>query len=97
MSYRYSFKSAFQKSFDELSEESKQLVLKALEAINLYLKTGHASYGLRIKKLHETSRSKTLEARVNLALRVIWVQTKDEIVFALLGNHDEVRRFINRF
>lgn len=88
------FKAAFQKAFDALSNEKQTLALKALEAIDLYLKSGQAPYGLRIKKLYESGFAKTFEARVSIDLRIVWVQTKEEIIFSLMGTHDDVRRFI---
>ncbi|GEM_PF-1075498 len=93
-SRRYIFKAIFQKSFDKLIPEKQELVLKALEALDSYFSKGTASFGLHIKRLHDGGSAKTHEARVNIDLRILWVETKDEIVFALLGNHDDVRRFI---
>lgn len=90
MPLRYTFKSAFQKAFDKLPSEKQQLSLKAVEALGHYFKTQEAPYGLRIKKLHE----RTFEARISADLRLVWVQTKDEVIFALLGNHEDVRRFL---
>lgn len=94
MPLRYAFKSAFQKAFDKLPAQSQTLVLKALEAIDQYFKTGQSSHGLQIKKLHSGSHAKTFEARVTIGLRIVWVETKEEAIFSLLGNHDAVRRFI---
>jgi hypothetical protein len=94
MPRHFIFKVAFQKAFDKLSEDQQQLTLKALDAIRRYLETGLAAYGLRIKRLYDGGNAKTFEARVTMDLRILWVQTKDEIVFALLGNHNEVRRFL---
>lgn len=94
MPLRSVFKSTFQKAFERLSQENQLLVLKALEALASYFQTGQAPYGLRIKKLHGGSFSKTFEARVSADLRLVWVQTQDEAIFSLLGNHDEVQRFL---
>ncbi len=88
------FKSVFKKALDRLSEDDLKLALKALEAIESYHQTGQASYGLRIKKLYSSDIAKTYEARISIDLRIVWVETKEEIIFALLGNHDDIRRFI---
>ena len=85
------FKPAFQKAFDHLTREKQLLVVKALDQ---YFKEAKAPYGLRIKKLYDGGGEKTFEARVAIDIRVVWVQTKEGIVFALLGSHDDVRRFI---
>ena len=94
MAVRCVFKSAFVKAFDKLVPPKQLLVTKALEALQSYFKSGQASYGLRIKKLYKGNKGKVLEARVSIDLRIVWVQTSEEIVFALVGSHDEVRRFL---
>lgn len=94
---RISFKGPFQKAFDAHPREKQLLVVKALEALEQFFKTGQAGYGLRVKKLYGRGLEKTFEARVSLDLRLVWVQTKEEAVFVLLGDHGEVQRFIKRF
>ncbi len=96
MPRRWVFKSAFQKAFDHLPEEKQILVEKALEALAHFFKTGQSPFGLRIKKLYAGASGKTFEARVSLDLRLLWVETKEEIIFSLLGDHDEVQRFLKR-
>ena len=94
MPTNYRFKPAFQKAFEHLTKEKQLLALKALEALDQYFKEAKAPYGLRIKKLYDGGTQKTFEARVSIDIRIVWVQTKEEIVFTLLGTHDDVRRFI---
>ena len=94
MPLRSSFKSTFQKAFDKLPFEKQQLVLKALEVLASYFQSGQAPYGLRIRKLYARGPRKTFEARVSIDLRLVWVQTAEEAIFALLGDHDEVQRFL---
>lgn len=87
----------FQKKIHELPEGKQFLATKALEALSEYFQSTKAPYGLRIKMLRQHGDRKLFEARLSLDLRIVWVQTKEEIVVALLGNHDEVRRFIKKF
>ena len=94
MPLRYLFKPTFQKAFERLDAQKQRLTVKALEAIDEYFKTGKSTHGLGIKKLYDGSQAKTFEARVTIDLRIVWIQTKEEAVFALLGNHNDVRRFI---
>ena len=94
MPRRYFFKTPFQKAFESLPREKQILVTKALEDIRHYLESGQASYGLRIKKLYEGSGGKTFEARVGLDLRIVWVQSKEEVIFSLLGSHNQVKHFL---
>lgn len=94
MPLRYRFKSSLHKAFDSLGTKDQELAIKALEALKTYFTTSRSSYGLRVTKLHENKSGKTFEARISLALRIVWVEIKDEVIFSLIGNHDEVRRFI---
>ena len=94
MPLRCTFKSTFQEAFDKLDLKKQNLTAKALEAIDEYFQTGKSTHGLGIKKLYDNGQIKTFEARVTIDLRMVWVQMKEEAVFTLLGNHDDVRRFI---
>lgn len=97
MPLRYFFKATFQKAFDRLPHQKQLLVLKALEELRRYFDSKEASYGLGIKKLYESGSNKTFEARAGIDLRIVWVQTEGEIIFALVGNHEDVQRFLKRF
>lgn len=94
MPLRFSFKSNFQKAFDKLPPQKQQLVLKALNALAYYFQSGQAPQGLGIRKLYARGPHKTCEARISIDLRLVWVETKEEAIFALLGDHDEVQRFL---
>lgn len=87
------YKSDYLKSFDALNRHEQELAVKADELIKDYLATSKAPFGLRIKQL----RSDVFEARLNDRLRTVWVKEKEKVVFALLGNHEDVRRFLKRF
>ena len=94
MPFQFRFKDSFQKDLSRLSAHDYSLVLKTLDEIESVLKTGSPSQGLRIKKLHGNPAYKIFEARASINLRIVWTQTKSEMTFALLGNHEDVRRFI---
>ena len=66
-------------------------VLEAESQIKEYCETSRAPFGLRIKKVG----SATYEARVTGNLRILFVKEKDQITFALVGNHEEVRNYLN--
>lgn len=87
---KISFKKTFLKRFDRLEAPEQERVVQALQEIKNYLSKGKAPYGLRVKKLG----AQTYEGRVSDALRIVWIRFKEEIIFALLGNHEEVRRFL---
>jgi hypothetical protein len=44
-----------------------------------------------LRKLHPTG---IWEIRIGLSLRALFRLSRDEAVFAFLGTHDEVRRFL---
>lgn len=82
----------FRRAYHRLDAPQQTLVDDALQRLGAYLETGHASIGLGIKQLHPG----VFEVRVGLALRVVYVKEGEHIVLALLGNHDDVRRFLKR-
>lgn len=89
---RFHYKKEFLKRFDEYSSDVQKLILETDQQIKNYFLTLNASYGLRIKKIGP----KTFETRVNDNIRLVYVKDKDLISFVLLGNHDEIRRFIKQ-
>ena len=97
MALKYFFKPSFEKAFDQLSRKDQLLTLKSLEAIRLSIEEGRASPGLGIKKLYEKGGYKTFEARLSLGLRIVWVQSRDSAFFTLLGDHNDVRKFLKNF
>ena len=85
-------KASFVRVYDGLSETNRQLVDEALRRFQHYLRTNEAPVGLGLRHLG----GRTYEFRAGLALRVVYVAERDELVLTLLGNHDEVRRFLRR-
>jgi hypothetical protein len=68
-------------------------VLATDREIKDYFKTGRAAYGLRIKKIGKRS----FEGRVSDRVRIVWVKEKDLISFAMVGNHEEVQRYLRDY
>ena len=83
-------KARFQRAYDKLSAPEQDLAKKALRLLQQYLETGHAPVGLGLKKLGPG----VYEFRVGLALRGVYVEDGLVLALALLGSHDEVRRFL---
>ena len=83
-------KARFQRAFDTLPAPEQDLAKKALRLLQQYLETGHAPVGLGLKKLGPG----VYEFRVGLALRGVYVEEGSVLALALLGSHDEVRRFL---
>jgi len=85
-------KARFLRAYHRLSEADQGLVESALKQFREYLHTGHAPVGLGMKHVG----GRTYELRVSLALRIVYVIEGSEVGLSLLGNHDEVRRFLRR-
>ena len=85
-------KARFFRAYHRLSEADQGLVDSALKHFQDYLQTGQAPVGLGIKRVG----GRTYELRVSLALRIVYVIEGNSAVLCLLGNHDEVRRFLRR-
>ncbi|HBH96441.1 MAG TPA: hypothetical protein DDX89_01435 [Candidatus Omnitrophica bacterium] len=82
----------FRRAYRRLSASNQQLVEKALEQLGGYLKTGLAPVGLGITKLAPG----VFEVRAGLDVRIVYVEEGPRCFLALLGDHDEVRRFLKR-
>lgn len=89
---KFVYKREFLKRLASYPTSIQELILQADRQIKTYLESQTASYGLRIKKIGPN----TFEARVTDKIRIVWVKKGDSVYFALLGTHDEVRRFIKQ-
>ena len=87
---KFIYKKDFLKAFESYSIFLQETILKSVEEIKEYSLKQIASYGLRVKKIGPH----TFEARVTDKIRVVWLKTDEIVSFALLGSHDDVRKFI---
>jgi len=92
MNFRY--KKAYLKRFDHFSPSEKDLIIYADTQIRNYYSAQTAPCGLRIKKLYSKGKDKIFEARATDKIRILWVESEDLVSFVILGNHDEVRKYI---
>lgn len=95
MNFRYN--NTYLKRFDRFSPQDKDLIISADKEIRHYYLTQKAPYGLRIKKLYDDGQDKIFEARVSDKIRIIWLESIDLVTFAVLGKHDEVKRYLKSF
>ena len=86
------FTARFRRAYHRLRAADQELVDHALRQLAAYLETRHASVGLGVKKLGPG----LYEVRAGLALRFVYVEEGPRIVVALLGTHDDVRRFLRQ-
>ncbi len=75
-----------------LPEPEQAAVLAALELISSAFGRPHVHSGLGLRQL----RSGIYEARVGLSLRAVFSREGDTIKVQLIGNHDDVRRYLRR-
>ena len=94
---RFLYKKAFLQAFDRYKESEKNLIISADKQIRHFYLKQTAPYGLRIKKLFERGEEKTFEARVSDKIRLLYAESEVLIVFAFLGNHEQIRRYIKSF
>lgn len=87
---QFVYKKEFLKTLAKYPDSIKQLILETDQQIKSYIDAQSAPFGLRVKKIGPH----TFEARVTNKIRIVWIKKQDIISFALLGTHDEVRRFI---
>ena len=85
-------KASFQRAYDRLSLNDRDRVKKALRVLQEYLKGGEAPVGLGVKKLSPG----VCEFRAGLAIRGVYVEEGSLLALALLGSHEDVRRFMKR-
>lgn len=92
------YKARFNKAFRKLSPIDQQHVIEAIAQIERFFTTREAPEGLGLKKLFSTaSLGAVCEARVTLALRVLFAVQESLLTFLMVGNHNEVRRFLRSF
>jgi mRNA-degrading endonuclease YafQ of YafQ-DinJ toxin-antitoxin module len=81
----------FQRAACSLDDPERVAVFDALLALPRALGESHAHSGLGIRKLHPSG---IWEARVGLALRLVFALQPGLLTLVTVGRHDEVRRFL---
>lgn len=87
-------KERYLKRFDRFTRHEQVLVLEADRQIRAYYATRQAPQGLRIKLLYTSGQEKIFEARANRSIRIAWAERGEEVSFLLVGNHDEIKRYL---
>ena len=90
---RFLYKKSYLKVFDKADSFLQRLILQTDKQIKDYLESAKASYGLRVKKVGK----KSFEARVSDKVRIVWVREGDLISFVMVGNHEEVQKYLRGF
>ena len=94
----YKYKARFTKAFRHRDAHDRQRITEAVEQIQGFFETRQAPEGLGLTKLFSREElGAVFEARATLALRILFAVRQETVTFLMLGNHDEVRRFIRAF
>lgn len=87
---RFEFRPSFDRRFKKLSFARQQKARAAIESVLSYLdRKTPLRHGLGLKNFH----GDYWEIRVDIHDRIVFELT-DRVTFWLVGNHDEVRRFM---
>lgn len=89
---RYYTTPAFDKSVEDLSEDRKKRVKKAIDLAVAFFETGDLPHGLGLKPLGHS----IWEIRAGLSERVLFRKNKEVVEFLLAGSHDEVKQYLKR-
>ena len=86
----YYFKPSFARSFKKMDPLKQRQVFEAIEALKTILEEKQRLEGLGLKQLSK----KIWEIRSTLKDRILFTFKKDTITFILVGNHDDVVKFL---
>lgn len=84
---------SFERSHKNLSSSQRKQVAESLQDFNLFLLTGQFSPGLGFKKINHDK----YEIRVDIRLRVIIKAEGDTFYLILVGNHEDVQRYLRNY
>ena len=90
---RYDFKKSFERSMKRLNEDGRIEIKKlAFEVVDLVATGKASSKGQGITRLHKDY----WEVRATIRERILFKLTDDTIQFILVGNHEDVKRFLKQ-
>lgn len=87
---QFEFKPSFDRRFRKLTRQRREKARAAIESILSYLdRRSPLRPGMGLKNFH----GNYWEIRVDIHDRIIFELT-DRVIFWMVGNHDEIRRFM---
>ena len=86
----YLFKASFTRQFKKLESRKKKQIIEAIESLKTLFGSGQNPEGLGLKRLS----SNIWEIRSTLKDRILFTYENEAIVFVLVGNHDEISRYL---
>ena len=87
---RYRSLPAFERALRKLEPSRKARVDEAIKRLLIFFETGGLPPGLGLKPL----RKDLWEIRAGLSERILFHRSGDLIELLILGDHDEIRRFL---
>lgn len=84
---------SFKRSAKKLTTQEKKALAGGLEVFNNYLLTGQVPFGFRFKKINHDK----YEFRIDIRLRVVIKEEDDILYLVLVGDYDEVKRYLRNF
>ena len=84
---------SFERSVKKLTCQDKDNLGESLEDFNSFLLSGEAPAGFGFKKINHDK----YEFRIDIRLRVIVKVDGGDYYLVLVGNHDEVRRYLRHY
>ena len=84
---------SFERCFKRLDPQAKSRLKDALEKFNEFVLSGNPFKGLGFKKINHDK----FEFRVDIHLRVVVKIDQDICYLVLVGNHDEIRKYLKQY
>lgn len=84
---------SFERSVKKLTPQQKLLLAKGLESFNHYLETEQSSPGFGLKKISQNN----YEFRLDIRLRLILKADKEAYYLVLVGDHNDVLRYLREY
>ena len=81
---------SYDRSFRKLPAPLQERAIHAVDALLDYFQTGQRPHGLGLKRLQRSF----WEIRVGLSARILFELGQDCVNFVIVGNHDDIRRWI---
>jgi len=87
---KFVFRSSFDKCYKKLNPADHDSVDSAIEGLARYFQNKLKPQGLGLKKLQEDF----WEIRASIRIRIIFSFQEEVVSFVLVGNHEDVKRFL---
>lgn len=89
------YKASFYRTFDKYSMEEQDNIFSTIKHLIQSIERKQLPKGLGMKLLR--SKSRLWEARVSDDIRVVFRYQSDLLEFGVVGNHNEIKRYLRNF